>query len=390
MTGKVTTPVGGSQDFAYSVAVQPDGKIVVAGSSSNGANDDIALVRYNTDGTLDTTFNITGKVTTPIGSGFDEGLSLVIQSNGKIIVAGYTFNGTNDDFALVRYNTDGSLDTTFNGTGIVTTPIGSGDDLGIAVALQADGKIVVGGFSNNGMRNDFALARYKADGSLDTTFNTTGKVITSIGVLDDQTRSVAVQPDGKIVAAGYSHNGTDFDFAVARYKADGSLDQTFNGTGFVTTPVGTENDYAYSTVLQTDGKIVAAGRSYNGTDNDVALARYNADGSLDTTFNTTGLVTTPIGAINDIAGSVVLQTNGKIVAAGSSDNGADGDFAVIRYNADGSLDTTFNATGIVTTPIGAGDDAAYFVALQPDGKIVAVGYSQNGTDYDFALARYWP
>ena len=170
----------------------------------------------------------------------------------------------------------------------------------------------------------------------------------------------------------------------------GSLDTTFNTTGKVTTAIGAINDSALAVAIQSDGKIVAAGYSYNGANYDFALVRYNTDGSLDTTFNTTGKVTTAIGASNDSAYVIAIQSDGKIVAAGYSDNGANYDFALVRYNTDGSLDTTFNTTGKVTTAIGASNDYAYAVAIQSDGKIVAAGYSYNGANDDFALVRYLP
>jgi uncharacterized delta-60 repeat protein len=214
----VTTEVGSSDDRAYSVAIQSDGKIVVAGFERNGiSNFDFALVRYNTDGSLDTNFDSDGKVTTAIGSGTDSAYSVAIQSDGKIVVAGYSDNGSNDDFALVRYNTDGSLDTNFDSDGKVTTEVGSSDDYAESVAIQSDGKIVAAGYSSNGGNNDFALVRYNTDGSLDTSFDSDGKVTTAIGSASDFARSVAIQSDGKIVVAGYSDNGSNADFALVRY-----------------------------------------------------------------------------------------------------------------------------------------------------------------------------
>jgi uncharacterized delta-60 repeat protein len=386
--GKQTTAIGSGTDEANSVVLQSDGKIVAAGYSHNGTNNDFAVVRYNTDGSLDTTFDTDGKVTTAIGSGIDAAYSVVLQSDGKIVVAGYSYNGTNDDFAVVRYNTNGSLDTTFDTDGKVTTDIGSSQDQAYSVVLQSDGKIVVAGYSSNGTNTDFAVVRYNTNGSLDTTFDTDGKVTTDIGSGTDVAWSVVLQSDGKIVAAGYSHNGTNTDFAVVRYNTDGSLDTTFDTDGKVTTAIGSGTDIAFSVVLQSDGKIVVAGHSYNGTNDDFAVVRYNTNGSLDTTFDTDGKVTTAIGSGTDAAYSVVLQSDGKIVAAGYSHNGTNNDFAVVRYNTDGSLDTTFDTDGKVTTAIGSGSDAAYSVVLQSDGKIVVAGYSYNGTNDDFAVVRY--
>jgi uncharacterized delta-60 repeat protein len=214
--GKVTTDIGGIDNRARSVAIQSDGKIVAAGYSNPGSNYDFTLARYNTDGTLDTNFDSDGKVTTAIGSGTDQAFSVAIQSDGKIVAAGYSNNGSNDDFALVRYNTDGSLDTSFDSDGKVTTAIGGSDDRAHSVAIQSDGKIVVAGHSDNGSNEDFALVRYNTDGTLDTSFDSDGKVTTAIGSASDFARSVAIQSDGKIVAAGRS-TGSNDDFALVRY-----------------------------------------------------------------------------------------------------------------------------------------------------------------------------
>jgi uncharacterized delta-60 repeat protein len=383
--GKVTTAIGSADDTAYSVVLQSDGKIIAVGQSNNGANTDFAVVRYNADGSLDTSFGTGGKVTTAIGSSNDNAYSVVLQSDGKIVVVGNSFSSVYD-FAVVRYNANGSLDTSFGTGGKVTTQVGGSlSDTAYSVVLQSDGKIIAVGQSN-GANTDFAVVRYNADGSLDTSFGTGGKVTTPIGSGTDEAYSVVLQSDGKIILSGYSV-GANRDFAVVRYNADGSLDTSFGTGGKVTTPIGSGTDEAKLVVLQSDGKIIAAGYSYNGANADLAVVRYNADGSLDTSFDTDGKVTTPIGSSSDEANSVVLQSDGKIIVAGFS-NGATRDFAVVRYNANGSLDTSFDTDGIVTTPIGSGTDEAKSVVLQSDGKIIAAGYSNNGANTDFAVVRY--
>ena len=388
-TGKVTTPIGGGDEVAHSVVAQADGKIILAGSSSNGSNNDFAVVRYNADGTLDTSFNGTGKVATDFGSGGDQANSVVLQSDGKIVVAGFSYNGSTYGFALARYNANGTLDTSFNGTGKVTTAIGSGNDYGNGVTVQADGKIVVAGGSSNGSNDDFALVRYNANGSLDTTFNGTGKVTTAIGSGGDDGYSVVVQSDGKIVVAGQAVIGGFNDFALVRYNINGTLDTSFNGTGKVTTAIGSGDDAGQSVTVQADGKIVAAGYATIGGNTDLALVRYNANGTLDTSFNGSGKVTTAIGSSDDVVRGMALQSNGKIIVGGWSKNAINNiDFAVALYNTNGSLDTSFNGTGKVTTAIGSGDDVGYGMALQGDGKIVVAGTSYNGSKYDFAVVRY--
>ena len=399
-TGKVTTAIGSGDDSARSVAIQSDGKILVAGSSWNGSNEDFALARYNADGTLDSNFNGTGKVTTDFGGAYDHGYCMALQDNGKIVVAGSSYvAGSSENFALARYNADGSLDTSFNGSGKVTNAVGSGTDVIQGVVIQGDGRIVAAGWSGLSdvtNREGFSVARYNLDGSLDTSFNGTGKVITVVGSGQERAESVALQSGGKIVVAGYAFNpGTAQDVAVIRYSADGSLDTTFNGTGKVTTDFSVGNareNYGYSVAVLSDGKILVGGSAFNINDNtDFALIRYNPNGSLDTSFQGTGKVRTDFGAY-DHGNGMTVQKDGKILLVGDADIGGTGILAVARYNPNGSLDSGFGSGGKVTTAMGNLSDVGSSVAVQSDGNIVVAGYSRRGsgaaTHYDFALARY--
>lgn len=282
---KLTTNLNRS-DVIRSTTTQSDGKILVAGNSDNATNSsyDFAVVRYNTDGSLDTSFNSTGSVTDDFGS-HDYARSIAVQSDGKIVVTGqtYSFSHSNYDFAVLRYNTDGTLDTTFNGTGKLTLDFG-GDDDARSVAIQSDGKIVVGGTAHNGTNDDFALVRLNSDGSLDTSFSGTGKLMSNFGA-QDRTFSIAIQSDGKIVIAGESNSySSSLNFTVVRYNSDGTLDTSFNGTGIATTAFFASHEEAYSVAIQNEGKILVAGYAPSASNNDFALVRYNSDGTLDTSF----------------------------------------------------------------------------------------------------------
>jgi uncharacterized delta-60 repeat protein len=385
--GIVTTAIG-SADSAWALVVQKDGKLVAAGTSFDGSEDDFAVVRYNADGSLDTNFDGDGILTTPIGSPSSAvALALVAQKDGKLVAAGDRWLAGDRSFAVVRYDQDGSLDSSFGGgDGIVTTSI-SGADTAFALAVQKDGKLVAAGRSYNGTNNDFALARYTKTGALDPSFGGGDGIVTTPVRASGEVRALALQKDGKVVAAGHSWDGVDFDFALARYTKTGALDPSFSSfPGRVTTPVGSSNDAAHALVVQKDGKLVAAGQSFNGSDDDFVLARYGQDGSLDTSFGGDGILTTPIGTGTDVADALVVQKDRKLVAAGNSA----GDFALARYRPDGSLDTGFDGDGILTTPIGTGTDIAFALVLQKNGKLVAAGESFNGTNFDFALARYNP
>ncbi|MCP4968923.1 MAG: hypothetical protein GY926_27305, partial [bacterium] len=284
-----------------SVTVQDDGKILVAGYYHNGADNDIVLVRYNINGTLDADFDGdsgtgNGIVTTDIGSAENYGYSVAVQSNGKILVAGSHFNGTDYDFALVCYNSDGTLDVDFDGDtgsgdGIVTTDIGvavgstDDEDHGRSITLQSDGQILVAGWSDKAGGRDFALVRYNTDGTLDTTFDTDGIVTTDVapGSADAYAYSVTEQSDGKILVVGYGNAGAgNQEFMLVRYDSDGSRDTGFGSNGVVNNKVLGGADYAYSAAVQSDGKILVVGNDSN----DFELRRYNSDGTLDTTYGT--------------------------------------------------------------------------------------------------------
>ena len=331
----------GNQNYAADLALQSDGKILVTGRSWNGSSFEILLARYNSDGSLDTSFGGgDGLASADVGANDDYAGSVTVQVDGKILVAGYSNNGTDFDFALVRFNSDGTLDTGFGGgDGMVTTAIGAQSDQGHGVAVQADGKIVVAGYTSNGSNIDFAITRYNADGTLDTSFGGGDGIATYDSGAADFGFSVAIQSDGKILAGGRI-NG---DFAILRFDTNGTLDTSFGGgDGVATTNTGS-SDFGESITLQPDGKILLAGYGYNGSDDDVALLRYNSDGTLDTSFGGgDGIVTTAIGAGHDRGHGVAVHSDGKILVGGSSHNGADYDFALVRYNSDGSLDTTFN------------------------------------------------
>jgi len=380
--GKVITDFSGGNDEAQAVALQPDGKIVVAGNTtSNPATGlvEFAVARYLPDGTLDTTFGDDGLVTTGFGVIFGLAQAVAVQPDGKIVAAGYIVDPPTgvSARALARYLPDGTLDTTFSGDGKLTT-----DQAGqvFAILLQPDGKIVAAG--------GLVLARYHPDGTLDTTFGDDGQVTVDFGEI----LAAALQPDGKIVAAGpvFNSSAGQYEFALARYLPDGTLDSTFDGDGRVTTDVG-GSGFARAVALQADGKIVAAGSiafDVAPFHVDFALARYLPDGTLDTTFGGDGLVTTDFGGILSEAFDVALQPDGKIVAAGYAFFSV---FALARYLPDGTLDTTFGGDGLVTTAFGAAGAAKGLVIQPQDGRLVAVGSSSatiGEGSLDFALARY--
>jgi uncharacterized delta-60 repeat protein len=382
--GIVTTDFGDTVDFGNSATLQPDGKIVMAGYA--GPELHFTVARYNADGTLDDTFDGDGWVQANIGNPYKGGIAdVLLQPDGKILVGGQSFNGSNHDFALLRYNSDGSPDASFDVDGQVTTDFAGDEDYCYAIALQPDGKLLAAGRSLKAGNFDFALARYNSDGSPDTSFGTGGKMITDFAASDDWGMDVALQPDGKIVLIGTSNE----DFAVARYNPNGTPDATFGTAGKVTTDFG-GSEGSSAVVIQADGRIVVAGTAHRLTA-DIALTRYNPDGSLDNTFGVNGKVTTDLAENNDFGAAIALQPDGKVLVAGQTGQGntmPEIAFALARYNSDGSLDTTLNSMGWLSTSIGGIQDQATDMVLQPDGKAVVVGVSANGANVDFALVRY--
>jgi len=384
--GKVTNSFT-IADQISAMAIQQDGKIVAAGEGLDQQfHSEFIVARYNVNGTLDTSFGTGGRVIT-IVNGFDDEIHAVaIQADGKIVVAGDTTRQDSSTvFALARYNANGSLDASFGTGGVVVTGF-SGQDFAKGLAIQLDGKIVAAGSASTGQpgTRTFALARYSTNGTLDQGFGAGGRVTTKVPAQHDAgAASVAIQSDGKIVAAGTladQQGGSVFE--VARFNSDGSLDQGF---GQVTTSF-TGTDFAHSAAIQSDGKIVAGGytQAQNSQQN-FALARYNSNGTLDPGFGSGGEVTTLFNGFSLING-IAIQSDGKIVAAGNVAPGPNSPafiFALARYNTNGTLDSSFGTGGQVTTSL-KGQDGAQAVAIQSDGKIVAAGFSIAA----FALARY--
>ena len=338
-------------------------------------------------GDLDTTFSSDGKVTTDIGT-TDAGRAVAIQSDGKIVVAGFAQISGTYEFAVVRYGTDGTLDSSFSSDGIATIDVSSGHDYAYAIAIQSDGMIVVGGVTGVGGANtEFGVARLTSSGVLDTGFSTDGKIEFGVGAGDDVLTGLAIASDGDIVAVGYGSNGSNFDFAVARLTSAGVLDTAFDSDGKVLVPVGSGADYGHAVAIASDGDILVAGTSHNGSDDDVAVVRLTSAGALDTAFDSDGKVTVAIGSAADGARAVAIASDGDILVAGTSHNGSNEDMAVVRLTSAGALDTAFDSDGRVTVAIGSGDDEARGIALLADGGIVIVGESDNGSNDDIAVVR---
>ncbi|TQV89522.1 Calx-beta domain-containing protein [Aliikangiella coralliicola] len=390
--GIVITDFGyNEEDYVAGMVMQSDGKPVLVAESYDGTSYFVALARYNTDGSLDTSFDGDGLLRLgAIGGEGDHPEAIIQQSDGKLLITGSATNALNDDLFVVRLNQDGSMDTSFEGDGIFAIEIEDGDDRGRELLEQADGKIIVAGYHHDNSKRNGHLIRLNADGSLDTTFDSDGIASFNLADFNDRFYSVVQQADGKLIAVGSGQSSDDIDqFLLVRFNEDGSLDTSFDSDGIVTTQFpDVEESKSRTIIQQADGKFVAAGYTVHNDQGDFALARFNSDGSLDTSFGNDGLVTHYDEAgTADLLKALIKQSDGKLVVAGSSDDGHDNELiAVVRYNQDGTLDTSFDEDGIVTTAVsGSGEDYGNALLQQSDDKLIVAGRNHS---QDFTLVRY--
>ena len=388
--GILIESVGKGSDYGKAVSLNKDGKIILAGYSHNGTNYDFVLAQFKENGTFDSSFGINGFTTVAIGSDNDYAYTLALQPDGKILMAGASKNVSDYDFSLARFNFNGSLDTSFSKDGKLTLSFGSMDDVAYSIAVQADNKIVAAGLTKTSIGESFALARFLSNGTIDTSFSNDGKLTTSFGTnFIDEGISMAIQKDNKILVGGNTGPSSISYFGLVRYLSNGSLDTAFSNDGLLTTDFGNKA-YLRAIAIQSDGKIVASGTVFNGVTYDFGLVRYNKNGSIDNSFDNDGKIITSIsdGEGTDGAYAIVIQTDGRIILAGDAQVGNGFQIGMIRYNKNGSVDTDFGTDGIVRTNVYGKNDKPYSIALQSDGKIILGGYTYNGTDYDLVLARY--
>ena len=417
--GKVLTDMSPNNDRINDIAIQADGKIVVAGTAVPSEGEpEIALARYHPDGTLDTasdddpgeSFGGDGKVITPIGGEWDVAWGVGIQPDGKIVVAGEMLDGGNYNFALVRYNTDGTLDTATDATpatkfgtdGIVTQSIASGDDSAYSMLILPNGKIVAAGEAEVSAGNwQVAVARFNPDGTLDTNtdadptthFGTDGIVTTDLGPGYDAAFALVRGPDGKIVVGGVNTAGTTELGLLVRYNRDGSLDDNgdsdpgvvFGTGGIATVELGTDGQFA-SLARYPGGKMVGAGNaSRPGKSIDLAVARVSGLGELDSTSDSDPAVSFSGDGVayvhrgTEVGRGVAVHPSRKVVAVGAGYTAGETDnrLGVVRFRANGKPDREFGANGQTWLSPGGGGDAGRAVELSPSRKILVGGESQT-------------
>jgi len=407
--GKVVSefPPPVSYASASAIGLQSDGKIVAAGNADDGFNPDFAVARYDVDGRLDPTFGINGKTQTDFGAhSFDQALALVVQPDNKIVLTGTT-NAIlpDEECAMARYDANGNLDVTFGQGGVVIFGSRILSNISAnhcsALVLQPDGKLLIGGSVYNSFFDvgGFELARYNSDGTPDSTFGVDGFVITLFDDVYGQysaggINALSILPDGKILAAGGAGSFTGPpNFALARYNSDGTLDSSFGSNGKVVTILGGQWTFnvANAIGLQVDGKAVVAGESNASGSRDFVLARYNEDGTIDDAFGSDGVVVTHFGGQGsaDVPLALAIQGDQRILVAGFTDSIFGANFALARYDANGSFDSTFGQGGIVVTDFIAQMIDGATALVQSNGKIAVAGFTNSGGSFTFALARYF-
>ena len=382
--GKVITDIGPISDVPYALTLMADGKAVAGGAAFDAG---YASVRYNLDGTPDNSFDGDGIVIGGVPTGYTAFYASAVQPDGKILAAGTTLINNEYHFTVVRYNTDGSYDNSFSGDGkLLVETLSEGGNFCYAMKLQSDGKIVLGGSGRHGIEIDFAIARLNPDGSLDNSFSGDGKALVGLAGYGESVYAMDIQADGKIVVAGFTYFNYQADIVLARLNTDGTLDNSFSNDGIVMTDFGTDNDVANAMIIQPDGKIIVAGVT-NYPIFDIAMARYNANGDLDPTFDLDGKLITDFFGGRDWVSAMALQSDGKIVVAGGYTD-FDDDIALTRYNTDGSLDNSFSDDGKLIFDAGYSIEGADAVAIQTDGKILVGGVVHGSSKYDLAMFRF--
>jgi uncharacterized delta-60 repeat protein len=384
--GPFTTPFNANR---YIIQLA-NGKLLATGYQVLNGNENMYIVRYNSDGSFDSNFGSNGIISDSSLLANNVAFAIAEQSDGKIVVTGAFENPTTRDIFVKRYDSTGVVDTSFGLGGTTITDFqNNSDEVALDIKIQPDGKIVLCGSTASGFQSDIMLLRFNIDGTPDTTFGNNGKVSTDIGTTSQTAHAMALQPDGRIVVAGMTDDfSTLFDILLLRYNANGDPDSSFNSVGFYRDDIGQDDDELFSVALQPDGKIVAAGMTndLSSYENDLVI-RLDSTGHLDSTFNTTGMVIKDYNGGDNRVVKVMLLPNGKIVTAGSQFN-TNLDISLTRYTQDGTDDLSFGVNGHTTHTIGIEDEHVHCALLQSDNKVVVTGSYTDGGLENIFTSRY--
>jgi uncharacterized delta-60 repeat protein len=374
-TGKASVSVGTppNADIANAIALQSDGKILVVGQCNGILNVDFCAARFTSGGTIDTTFRNIGSVITSVSDGDDRAIGVHIQRDEKIVLVG----NCDGKICLVRYEANGALDLTFNGSGKAILDIPTYPSIAYGSTVDHDGRVLVAGMCVN----SFCVARITSGGVLDTSFNGVGYATAQVAVGVNVATSVLIHSDGKIALGGYCSGG----FCAARYNEDGTLDSSFGSTGVALVELTLNGGRATSATLSTDGKIVVSGYCADIFYYKFCAIRLNDNGSIDLSFNTNGKTSFAlVNSGHSVSRATQLLPDGKLLMAGYCDNGANDNFCMVRLNTDGSFDKTFSASGFALRAFGGLGEVGNALAIQADGKFLIAGKCSDG----FCVARF--
>ena len=401
-SGKFVASMGTSSARCNAIALQPDGKIVVAGNANQSSSEVIAVARVSKAGVLDSAFGVSGKVLTNLGPSYHDTRGVAVQPDGKILVAGTFGDWNTAQGFIVRYNTDGTLDTSFNGSGILLTSINGKPCFFNCIALQSDGKILVAGFATDDttVYHGLAICRYHQDGSPDLDFNGTGNFIRDFYGWGAEAQAIVVHKNGAILVAGRVDKDIGTDFVLLRVTTGGLLDLGFNNKGYVIRSITPGNIYEEATALtlQADGRILVAGYTYPSGMQMFQLLRYHATGTIDTSYHSSGKITMQVGSGSSSAEGIGILRDGSAIVAGFARRTFYSSWYPKSYEcvglacirSSGSANPSFQKTGQTTTAFKElATSRAHAVAVQPDGKFIIVGEASSDSKMKFAIARYY-
>lgn len=390
-TGMVMGNYTSGNNSADNMVIQSDGKIVVSGATGTSSNINTGVSRYNTDGTIDTTFGTNGKMSFSSGTGTKSYLyDMALQTDGKIVIAGYRWTGSEGDFVMARLNADGTLDNTFGVNGIAIFDKGL-SEVAESFAINPDGSFIVSGYVDD----NYTLLKVKNNGMIDTTFGNNGWVTTVFQSLSASSKSTSINAAGRIIVGGMGVGANQSEFVMAAYNPNGTLDTTFGQGGKINFHIGYDNDFGLRVLQLENGKILFGGHSYVGSTPlryELAIVRLNANGSFDTSFGENGIFKSRFyeNGRSYLEG-MVLQSDGKLVVTGSANVNSEENYGILRITENGQLDTTFGEEGKVIQQIEFNYSISKNIALQSDGKIVVAGDAMpfNGAGpAQFFIARY--
>ena len=389
-TGMVLGNYTTGNNSADAMVIQPDGKIVVSGPTGVSSTVNTGVSRYNTDGTIDTTFGTNGKMSFSSGTGTLSYLyDMALQPDVKVVMAGYRWNGSAGDFLMARVNTDGTLDNTFGVNGVAVFD-DANSEVAESFAINADGSFIVSGYVNN----HYTLLKVKSNGTIDTAFGNNGWVTTPFEGLSASSTSTSINAAGRIIVGGMGVGAGQSEYVMAAYNADGTLDNTFGQGGRINFHIGYDNDFGLQVIQLDNGKILFGGHSYVGSTPlryEIAVVRLNANGSFDNSFGENGVFKSRFfepgrSYLEDMA----LQSDGKLVVTGAANVNNEENYGLLRITENGQLDTTFGEDGQVIQKIDNIYAISKNIALQSDGKIVVAGDATpfGGGKTQFFIARY--